>query len=136
MTDVAVKIMLVASVVLVGYNLSQVLAGYEAVCKKIEDFKQAAKETESGDSAVKKSNFILVLLLSAVYILLAFLCGFDYWILGVLVFKFAVTLVISNMELTRILKTGTIDKGFFLMSKTDELVNMLVGVAVALILVL
>lgn len=136
MTDVAVKIMLVASVVLIGYNLSQVLAGYEAVCKKIEDFKQAAKETESGDSAVKKSNFILVLLLSAVYILLAFLCGFDYWILGVLVFKFAVTLVISNMELTRILKTGTIDKGFFLMSKTDELVNMLVGVAVALILVL
>lgn len=136
MTDVAVKIMLVASVVLIGYNLSQVLAGYEAVCKKIEDFKQAAKETESGDSAVKKSNFILVLLLSAVYILLAFLCGFDYWILGVLVFKFAVTLVISNMELTRILKNGTIDKGFFLMSKTDELVNMLVGVAVALILVL
>jgi len=128
--------MLVASVILAGYNLSQVLASYESVCKKVQDFKALAKETESADSSVKRSNFLLVTILSMIYISIAYVCGFDYWILGALVFKFAVSLMLSNMEVNRILKNGSIDKGFFKLSKIDEMVNVLVGLTVAIILVL
>ncbi|SHK66950.1 hypothetical protein SAMN05720468_1054 [Fibrobacter sp. UWEL] len=134
--DVAIKLMLVASVILAGYNLSQVLASYESVCKKVQDFKALAKETDSGDSSVKRSNFVLVTLLSMIYVTIAYLCGFAYWILGALVFKFALSLMLSNMELNRILKNGAIEKGFFKISKLDELANALVGLTVALILVL
>ncbi|PWJ71850.1 MULTISPECIES: hypothetical protein [unclassified Fibrobacter] len=134
--DISIKVMLVASVILLGYNLSQVFASYDSVCKKIQDFKRLAQETESGDSSVKKSNFVLVTLLSMTYITIAYLCGFDYWILGILVFKFALSLMFSNMELNRILKKGSIDKGFYKISKLDELANALVGLTVALILVL
>lgn len=134
--DISIKVMLVASVILLGYNLSQVFASYDAVCKKIQDFKNLARETESGDRSVKRSNFVLITLLSLIYITIAFLCGFDYWILGILVFKFALSLALSNMELNRILKEGSIDKGFYKINKLDELANALVGLMVALILVL
>lgn len=134
--DIAIKVMLVASVLLVGYNLSQVFASYDALCKKVQDFKNLAKETESGDSSVKRSNFVLVTFLSMTYVTIAYLCGFAYWLLGILVFKFALSLMLSNMELNRILKNGSIDRGFFKISKLDELANALVGLMVALILVL
>lgn len=134
--DIAIKVMLVASVILVGYNLSQVFASYDALCKKVQDFKNLAKETESGDSSVKRSNFVLVTFLSMTYVTIAYLCGFAYWLLGILVFKFALSLMLSNMELNRILKNGSIDRGFFKISKLDELANALVGLMVALILVL
>lgn len=134
--DIAIKVMLVASVILVGYNLSQVFASYDALCKKVQDFKNLAKETESGDSSVKRSNFVLVIFLSMTYVTIAYLCGFAYWLLGILVFKFALSLMLSNMELNRILKNGSIDRGFFKISKLDELANALVGLMVALILVL
>lgn len=134
--DIAIKVMLVASVILVGYNLSQVFASYDTLCKKVQDFKNLAKETESGDSSVKRSNFVLVTFLSMTYVTIAYLCGFAYWLLGILVFKFALSLMLSNMELNRILKNGSIDRGFFKISKLDELANALVGLMVALILVL
>ena len=36
--DIAIKITLVASIVLVGYNLHQLVTSYEAICEKVKEF--------------------------------------------------------------------------------------------------
>lgn len=134
--DIAVKLTLVASVVLIGYNLSQILSSYEHVCKKVSDFKTAAAETKSEDKSVKQSNFLLISILSTVYFLLNYFAGFDYWILGIIASKLMVTGFLSSAEVDLILKTGAISRKFFKIGKIDEFLNILLGLGVALILVM
>lgn len=55
--DIAIKITLVASIVLVGYNLHQLVMSYEAICEKVKEFKAMALENDSDESAVRRSNF-------------------------------------------------------------------------------
>ncbi len=134
--EIAIKLTLVASVVLIGYNLSQLLSSYEHVCKKVNEFKTVASETKSEDRSVKQSNILLVTVLSTVYFLLSYFAGFDYWILGVIALKLMVTGFLSSSEIELILKTGSISKKFFKISKMDECLNVFLGLGVALILVL
>lgn len=133
--DLAVKITLVAAVVLIGYNLSQFLSSYESVCEKIKEFKTLAAESESDDSSVMKTNMFLTGTLSLTFVVLTYFSGFAPWVVALLAFKMMVTVFLSHQEIIRILKNNEIDPGFFKVSKIDYLVNILTGIAVAVILV-
>ncbi|MCQ2097311.1 MAG: hypothetical protein MJY87_05130 [Fibrobacter sp.] len=134
--DIAIKLMLVSSVVLIGYSLSHFFSSYEAVCKKVEEFRQLAAENSSEDIQIKRSNTILISLLSSAFLVVAYFAGFDYWVLGLICGKFLITGALSNMELNLILKKNAVDRKFFWISKVDSVFNCLLGVATSLILVL
>lgn len=133
--DIAIKMTLIAAVVLIGYNLSQLLSSYESVCEKVKEFKTLAAESESDEGSVMRTNMFLTGTLSLTFIVLTFFSGFALWVVAVLAVKMVITMILSHQEITRILTKDKIDLGFFKISKIDYLVNVLTGIAVAVILV-
>lgn len=133
--DIAIKMTLIAAVVLIGYNLSQLLSSYESVCEKVKEFKTLAAESESDEGSVMRTNMFLTGTLSLTFVVLTFFSGFALWVVAVLAVKMVITMILSHQEITRILTKDKIDLGFFKISKIDYLVNVLTGIAVAVILV-
>lgn len=132
---IAVKITLVASVILIGYNLSQMLTSYEGICEKVKKFKALAVETDSRDDELKRSNIVLTGLLSVIFVSLTYLSGLALWAVAVVAAKMVITCYLSNMEINRILETNVVDEKFFKITKIDAFVNILIGAGIALILV-
>lgn len=133
--EIAIKITLIASLILVGYSLSQLLTSYDAVCEKVKRFKELAVETESKDSEIKMSNTFLTGVLSVIFVVLLYLSGLAYWIVAVVAAKMVITCVLSNKELNLILANDSVDQKFFRVTKVDSVVNILTGLAVAVFLV-
>ena len=131
--DIAVKITLVASIVLVGYNLHQLVTSYEAICEKVKEFKAMALENDSDDSAVGRSNFILTAVLSVVFVLLTFLSGMAYWVVAAVGLKMLVSMYFSHMEIRQIFREDSIRPSLFKLTKVDSVLNVLTGLAVAVI---
>lgn len=135
MMDVIAKVTLVASVILFGYNLYQLLTSYESVCAKVDEFKQLAKESESDEATVKRSNFILTGGLSVAFVALVFFANLAYWMVTVVVLKMTWTMIMSQMEIVRIFKSSEINRNFFRWTKVDAAANALVGLAVAIVVI-
>ena len=57
--DIASKIMLVASILMMGYNISEFLASYQSLSEKATDLKEIASENGAGEMAMRRSNFLL-----------------------------------------------------------------------------
>ena len=93
--EIAVKITLVAALVMVGYNLHQLVTSYEAICEKVKEFKAMALENDSDETAVGRSNFILTAALSVVFVLLTFLSGMAYWVVAAVGLKMLVSMYFS-----------------------------------------
>lgn len=133
--DVVAKITLVAAVVMLGYNLYQLMTSYEAVCAKIEEFKQLAKESDSDEESVKRSNFVLTGGLSCGFVVLVFLANLAYWVVALVVAKMLWTMFMSHQEIKRIFKSNEINRKFFKWTKVDAAANALTGLAVAIVVV-
>ncbi len=133
--EIAIKITLIASLILVGYSLSQLLTSYEGVCEKVKRFKELAVETESKDSEIKMSNTFLTGVLSVIFVVLLYLSGLAYWVVAVVAAKMVITCILSNKELNMILTSDSVDQNFFKVSKVDSVINILTGLAVAVILI-
>jgi hypothetical protein len=131
--DIAIKITLVASIVLVGYNLHQLVTSYEAICEKVKEFKAMALENDSDESSIRRSNFLLTGSLSLLFIALTYLSDFAYWVVGAVFLKLAVSMYLSHLEISQIFKEDSIRPKFFKMTKVDAAVNVLVGLGVAVI---
>ena len=134
--DIAVKITLVASLVMMGYNLHQLLTSYEAICEKAKEFKALALENDSDEGAVRRSNFILTSVLSITYIVLIYLSGLAYWVMAFVAAKMAVSMFLSHLEISQIFKEESIKPNFYRWTKVDSAVNTLTGLAVAVISIL
>lgn len=133
---IAIKITLVAAVILIGYNLSQALTSYEGVCEKVKKFKELAVETDSKDDELRRSNTVLTGVLSLIFVGLVYLSGFAFWFVALVMAKMGFTCYASFLEIQSILKTGEIEKNVFVLSRMDSVANVLTGLGVALILVL
>jgi len=133
--DFVAKITLVASVIMLGYNLYQLFANYESVCAKVDEFKQLAKENDSDKRSVQRSNVLLTGFLSLLFIVLVFLANLAYWFVGLVVAKMLLTNALSYMEIEHIFKSNEIDKKFFGWTKVDAAANVLTGLAVAIVVV-
>lgn len=134
--EVVSKITLVASIVLMGFNASQLFGSFESVTEKVDEFRTLAKQSESGETRLRFSNFAISFFLSTAYVLLVFFSGFVAWIPLLIALKLAFTLVVSDRELSLVIRGGTIKKSHFLMDKVDSFFNVLLGLSVALALVM
>lgn len=131
--EIAVKITLVASLVLMGYNLHLLVTSYEAICEKVKEFKAMAYAAGSDETSVRRSNFVLTAALSSVFVALTYLSGMAYWVMALVALKMAVTVLLSHLEIALIFKEETIRPKFFKLTKVDSAANVLTGLAVALI---
>ena len=134
--DIVIKIAIIASVILIGYNISQIISAYASVCDKVDEFKNLIAENESSASSIRQSNFGLSFLISVGLVLLTFFSGLVWWITLIVACKAAVTLYCSDAMVVRILREGKISRNFFLLSKVDSVFNVIFGLAVSIILVL
>ena len=134
--DVASKIMLVASILMMGYNISEFLASYQSLSEKATDLKEIARENGAGESAMRRSNFLLSFVLSAVYVVLTRFSDFVVWITVLVAVKLALTLFVSDFALVQIMRKGEFPRKTYMMSKVDAFLNALLGLSIALFLVL
>jgi hypothetical protein len=136
MSDYVVKIALVASIVLMGYNISEFIASFNNVNKKIEDFLGLAKENAATESDLRRSNFVLSCALSVGYACLIYFSDVALWLVALIAAKLCLTLFLSDKFLVLILRDGSLSKKNYLVSKYDSLFNAAVGFMFAVILVL
>ena len=134
--DVASKITLIASIILMGFNASQLFGNFESATEKADEFRILAKQSESGEGRLRFSNFAISFILSSTYVVLASFSGFVFWIPLLIALKLAFTLLVSDRELCLVIRGGVIKKSHFLMDKVDSFFNVLLGLSVALALVL
>lgn len=136
MNDYVVKITLVASIILMGYSISEFVANFKVVSEKIEEFLGMAKANAASNLDLRRSNFLLSGVLSAVYVLLVYFSDVVIWLVAVVVAKLLLTLFLSDKLLLQVLRDGSLSQKSFLVSKYDSLANAVMGLALALILVL
>jgi hypothetical protein len=131
--EIALKITLVASIVLMGYNLHQLLTSYEAICEKVKEFKAMAQANDSDETSVGRSNFILTAILSVAFIVLTYFSGIAYWVVAVVSLKMFVSMFFSHLEIRQIFREDSIRPSLFKWTKVDSVFNVLTGLAVAVI---
>ena len=136
MSDYVVKIALVASIVLMGYNISEFVASFKTVSEKAGEFLNLVKANAATDSELRKSNILLSCILSLGYATLVYFSDVVVWIVALVVIKLLFTLFVSDKLLIQVLRDGTLSKKNYLVSKFDALFNALMGFTFALILVL
>ena len=134
--DIASKIMLVASILMMGYNISEFLASYQSLSEKATDLKEIARENGAGESAMRRSNFLLSFFLSSVYVILTWFSGLALWITVLVAVKLIFTLFISDFALLQIMRKGEFPRKTYLLTKVDAFLNALLGLSIALFLVL
>ncbi len=134
--DIASKIMLVASILMMGYNISEFLANYQSLSEKATDLKEIARENGAGESAMRRSNFLLSFFLSSVYVILTWFSGLALWITVLVAVKLIFTLFISDFALLQIMRKGEFPRKTYLLTKVDAFLNALLGLSIALFLVL
>ena len=136
MSDYVVKIALVASIVLMGYNISEFVASFKTVNEKIEDFLGLAKENAATESDLRRSNFVLSCALSVGYACLIYFSDVVLWLVVLMALKLILTLFLSDKLLVQVLRDGSLSKKSYLVSKYDSLFNAAVGFMFAVILVM
>ena len=72
MSDYVVKIALIASIILMGYNISEFVASYKVVSEKASQFLQMAKDNAASDADLRRSNLLLSSVLSIGYSVLIY----------------------------------------------------------------
>ncbi|MCQ2054951.1 MAG: hypothetical protein MJY82_06625 [Fibrobacter sp.] len=134
--DVALKITLVAAIVFMGYNIAEFAENYSKVCEKTDEFKKMAVENDAGEASLRRSNLLLSLILSLVFVGLTYLSGLAFWVTAVVAVKLVFSLYCSDSMLIRVLRVGEVSKKIYMLSKVDSLLNALLSLGIALILVL
>ena len=136
MSDYVVKIALIASIILMGYNISEFVASYKVVSEKASQFLQMAKDNAASDADLRRSNLLLSSVLSIGYSVLIYFSDIVIWLVAIVVSKLIITLLLSDKVLIQILHDRTLSQKNFLVSKYDALLNAVMGLVFALALVL
>lgn len=136
MSESVVKITLIASIILMGYNISEFATSFKTVSEKIGEFLSLAKENAASDKDLRLTNIVSSCLLSIGYVTLVYFSDIVIWIVALVVLKLFFTLLLSDKLLIQVLREGTLSKKSYLVSKFDALFNAVMGFAFAVILVL
>ena len=136
MSESVVKITLIASIILMGYNISEFATSFKTVSEKISEFLSLAKENAASDKDLRLTNIVSSCLLSIGYVTLVYFSDIVVWVVALVVLKLVFTLFLSDKLLIQVLRKGTLSKKSYLVSKFDALFNAVMGFAFAVILVL
>jgi hypothetical protein len=135
MSNYVVKIALIASIILMGSNISEFLANFKTASEKIGELLSMAKANSATEAELRRSNIILSCILSVVYEALVYFSDIVIWIVALVVLKLLFTLLVSDKLLIHVLREGSLSKKGYLVSKFDALFNAVMGLAFAIILV-
>ena len=136
MSDSVVKITLIASIILMGYNISEFATNFNAVREKVGEFLSLARENSASDKDLRLTNLVTSCLLSLGYVTLVYFSDIVVWVVALVVLKLVITLLLSDKLLIQVLRDGTLSKKSYLVSKLDALFNAVMGFVFAVILVL
>ncbi len=136
MSDSVVKITLIASIILMGYNISEFATSFKAVREKVGEFLSLARENSASDKDLRLTNLVTSCLLSLGYVTLVYFSDIVVWVVALVVLKLVITLLLSDKLLIQVLRDGTLSKKSYLVSKLDALFNAVMGFVFAVILVL
>lgn len=136
MSDYVEKIALIASVILMGYNVSEFLSSFSNVSEKAGQFLHMARMNAASESDLRRSNFLLTCVMAVGYSLLIYFSDVVLWLVALLVIKLGITLYISDRVLIQVLRDGLLSQKSFIMSRCDSFSNAVMGLAFALLLVL
>lgn len=134
--DVVSKITLVASIVLMGYSASQLVAKTAELNEKADEIRTLMKVSESRERGIRLFNFAISFTLLVAYVLLSIFSGLVYWISAIIAVKLAITLFFSDRELRMEIRGEEMDRRAILLDKADSFLNVLLGLSMALVLVL
>lgn len=133
--DIAAKLTLIASIIYFGYNMSEILSTYEKSCEKVDTFKKLKQESESSEASLRRSNLLLSILMTVVFVALIYSSGIAFWVTLVVAVKCLLTLFCSDKSLVKILHSDILPKKIFLWTKVDAAFNAFFGLAIAIIVV-
>ncbi len=136
MNDYVLKGALIASIIFMGYSISEFVASFKTVNDKIDEFLGLARDNAASESDLRRSNVFLSGCLSVVYAVLAYFSEIAIWLVALIVVKLVMTLVVSDKLLVQVLHDRKLSKKSYYISKYDSLLNAVTGLAFALILVL
>ena len=114
MSDSVVKITLIASIILMGYNISEFATSFNAVREKVGEFLSLARENAATDADLRLTNIVSSCLLSIGYVTLVYFSDIVVWVVALVVLKLVFTLFISDKLLIQVLREGTLSKKSYL----------------------
>ena len=135
MSDYVVKIALVASIILMGYNISEFATSFKTVSEKVGEFLNLAKENSTTFADLRTTNIVVSCILSIGYVVLVYFSDIVIWIVALVVVKLLLSLLLSDKRLMQVLRDGSLSKKNYLVSKLDALFNAVMGFTFAVILV-
>ena len=95
MSNYVVKIALIASIILMGSNISEFLANFKTASEKIGELLSMAKANSATEAELRRSNIILSCILSVVYVALVYFSDIVIWIVALVVLKLLFTLLVD-----------------------------------------
>lgn len=134
--DVVSKITLIASIVLMGYSASQLVASSAEWDDKADEIRTLMKASESREGGIRLFNFAISFSLLLGYVVLVLFSGLAYWISAVIAVKLGFTLLFSDRELRKGIRGEDMGRTAILVDKVDSFLNVLLGLSIALVLVL
>lgn len=137
MVAVSSYLLIFASVALFGYNFACFIENFGMLEKKIGNYREMLLKFNDSLGGVRRENAIQNALMLLGYEAIAYFAGFAYWVLALILAKFAASCLLSDWMHRLILnRKVSIPRTFYVIHKIDSLLNGLLGVFMLLALVL
>ncbi len=137
MVVVSSYILIFASVVVFGYNLSQVIENFGALEEKLSVYRKVLLSYEEPLDKTRRLNAIENVLMLLAYAIFAYLAGFAAWVLVTIVLKFSFSCLISDKMHRLVLgEKLSVPRAFYILHKLDSLLNGLLCIFMLLAFVL
>lgn len=137
MVAVSSYILIFASVVVFGYNLSQVIENFGALEEKLSVYRKVLLSYEEPLDKTRRLNAIENVLMLLAYAIFAYLAGFAAWVLATIVLKFSFSCLISDKMHRLVLgEKLSVPLAFYILHKLDSLLNGLLCIFMLLAFVL
>ncbi len=130
------KISLLASIILMGYNLSLLFNRYISICEKALKYREILKREAMALKELRKTNIYISTFVAFVYITLLFFSEISPYFLLIIVVKFLFSLYFSDRFQICVSEGIQISKTLYWKLKLDSLVNFLGAIFIGFILVL
>ncbi len=133
MTAIFEKITILASVVLWGYSFSRIIDSYGVMQKKMFHFRQIIKDEMIPFDGVRRVNVFLIGALGIAYAVMLYFSGFAFWILVMVIGKFAVSAYLSDSFQNQVVQGKDFSKRLYVQMKIDAVFNALTGIFIVVL---
>jgi len=124
--ELASRLTILVTLVVLGYNIFQLTNGYAWMVAQIGQFREYAREEKVAAPNMRRYNLIVIGIMLTAYLTLLFFSGFAWWILGLVFAKYAGSALLSDQMQWRILQGKDFQRTHHRVIKADAFTNVLV----------